>query len=884
VQGEAIVNQLVNSDVLETQLSNGLGVLLKEVHSAPIASIWTWYRVGSRNEVPGKTGISHWVEHMQFKGTPRIAKGQIFRDVSRVGGTLNALTSHDWTAYFETLPADKLDLALTIESDRMANSLFDTAEVESERTVILSERQGSENNPGYALYEEVNGTAFQAHPYRHMVIGYESDLRQITRNDLFEHYRRYYHPANAFIVAVGDFSATELLTRIEQQFGSLPAGELIPRELGVAEPPQPGERRVLIRKPSGASYLRVGFHAPPGDDRDLVSLLVTEAILSGGQPMGFGGGGAMGRSSRLYRALVASGLARSANSDMSVTIDPYLFQIGVTALPNISLAAVERVVDEELGRLRDELATAGELERAIKQIEAQYIYSSEGVTNQAYWLGQWNVVDAWTRAESLPEEIRAVTAEDVQRVAQRYLSPDRRTVGWLVPTEGSGSGDTVSVEPNASYLSPLAWGLSGPFPNSPATGASFQRAVLANGVPVLGQDRPESQSIAMRVRIPAGTIRETTTEPGIAYLAARTTMRGSGGQSFEEISTRTDALGGSISVEAGRQFTEARVRCLRGDFPEMVDLLAQTLLRPDFPDDEVALIKSEQLGAISEADNDTRATADRLLRHAVYPNPNPLGRRVLGDKTAVSNFDSSQVRRFHSSAYLPTGTSMAVVGNMGGFDRANEIIASRFEGWTQSSAPRAPLDLSSTNQERTQVAKGIHGKRQADLAVGIATIARDSNDYYALDVANLILGRLGLMGRLGAEVRDQQGLAYYAYSQIEPRVDGSLWSARAGVDPGNVDLALEAIARELDRMRSELVPEEELRDAKSYLLGVLPLALESHDGVASTLLTIEEFDLGLDFLQRYPAIINALTRADVLEVARRRLDPERRAVAVARPE
>jgi zinc protease len=211
-----------SNHVVATQLNNGLGVILREDHSAPIVSVWTWYRVGSRNERPGKTGLSHWVEHMQFKGTASIEKGQIFRDVSRIGGTLNALTSHDWTAYFETVPSHQLALPLRIESDRMVGSLFAPDEVESERTVILSERQGAENNPGYALYEEVAGAALHAHPYRHMVIGYESDLRTISRDDLFTHYRRFYHPGNAFIVAVGDFDGSDLLERLERAFAAIP--------------------------------------------------------------------------------------------------------------------------------------------------------------------------------------------------------------------------------------------------------------------------------------------------------------------------------------------------------------------------------------------------------------------------------------------------------------------------------------------------------------------------------------------------------------------------------------------------------------------------------------------------------------------------------------
>src|SRR5215212_2649155 len=158
------------NQILERRLDNGLHVILREAHDAPLASFWVWYRVGSRNELPGLTGLSHWVEHMQFKGTPSLEKGAIFRDVSKNGGTLNAMTSSDWTAYFETLPADRLDLALRIEADRMVNSLFDPEETESERTVILSERQGAENGPTYLLYEEVVGTAFRAHPYRHMVV------------------------------------------------------------------------------------------------------------------------------------------------------------------------------------------------------------------------------------------------------------------------------------------------------------------------------------------------------------------------------------------------------------------------------------------------------------------------------------------------------------------------------------------------------------------------------------------------------------------------------------------------------------------------------------------------------------------------------------------
>ena len=870
--------------IVETRLNNGLGVILQEDHSAPIVSVWIWYRVGSRNELPGKTGLSHWVEHMQFKGTASIAKGQIFRDVSRVGGTLNALTSQDWTAYFETVPSHQIDLPLRIEPDRMVGSLFAPEEVESERTVILSERQGAENNPGYALYEEVVGSAFHAHPYRHMVIGYEGDLRTITRDDLYAHYRHYYHPANAFIVAVGDFAGNDLLDRFERAFGAIPASKPLPRSIGVEEPAQPGERRVVLRRPSGVPYLRMAYHAPNGAHADAVPLLVTEAILSGGQAMGLAGGGAMGRSSRLYKALVASGLARAAGSDMSLTIDPNLFQIGVTGLPGSDLTELERVADGEVKRLQEDPVSADELQRALRQLEAQFVYSSEGMTNQAYWFGQWEIIDGWHRAATLPDEIRRVTADDVQRVAQQYLLPERRTVGWLEPKAGDGAATDAPYAAGLGFAPPTAWGLNGPHSSAGGRGGAFRRAVLSNGIPVLGQERPQSRSFALRVRVPAGVVYEKyPEESGIAYLTARSLQRGSAGRSFEEISTRLDELGGSITVDAGREFVESRVRGLREDFPELVDMLAQALRRPDFPAVEVDKVRSEQLGAIAEADNDTRATADRLLRRSIYPEPNPLGRRVLGNSDIVARLGRDAVVAYHAKVFSPIGSTIAVVGGMGEFELALETLSSAFGSWVGS--PRV-VDFENrlvSNDATVLATEAIPGKSQADVTVGVATIARGHPDYYALDIGNLILGRLGLMGRLGAEVRDRQGLAYYASSQLEARRDGTLWAARAGVDPENIDRAIQAITSELDRLRGDLVSDEELEDAKSYLTGVLPLALETHDGVASTLLAIEEFELGLDYLDRYPDIIAAIRRDQVREAARSHLDPAALAIGIARP-
>ncbi len=417
-----------------TTLPNGLTVLTREMRAAPVATFWVWYRVGARNEVPGITGISHWVEHMVFKGTPKLAAGEIFRLINKNGGTLNGFTSLDYTAYYETLPADRLGLAIEIEADRMANARFDEGDVASERTVIISEKQGGENQPTTHLRETMVAAAFRFHPYRQGVIGYLSDLQTMTRDDLYRHYRTYYAPNNAIVVAVGDFATEELLARVEAAFGSLPRGEAIPAVRPV-EPPQEGERRVVVRRPGPLPHFLAGYHAAPVTSADAFPLMVLDAVLSGAGPMGFGDGASLGRSSRLYRALVDRELASSASSSYALTRDPYLFSVSVALRPGVALAEVERAVFAEVDRLRDEPVGEEELARTRKGLRAQFAYGSEGVSSVAYWLGSLEAIHTHALYDDFADRLEAVTAEDLQRVAREYLAPDNRTVGWFEPKD-----------------------------------------------------------------------------------------------------------------------------------------------------------------------------------------------------------------------------------------------------------------------------------------------------------------------------------------------------------------------------------------------------------------------------------------------------------------
>ena len=414
-------------------LQNGLTILIKEIHHLPLVSHWVWYRVGSRNEQPGSTGISHWVEHMQFKGTPKYPIHVLDKAISRDGGVWNALTYLDWTTYFETLPAHKLDLALELEADRMYNSLFDARETELERTVIISERQGNENEPLFRLGEAIQKAAFSQHPYRCQVIGETQDLQSISRDALYDHYRRHYHPSNAVIAIAGDVDAQRVLDRLEALYGSFPSAE--------AASPQPQPEAAIDKaqwiEMSGAgdtTYLQLSYRAPAARDADFFDLMVLDSFLSGPSSLAmFGGGGISNKTSRLYQRLVESDLAVSVSGGLQATIDPFLYEILAILPPEQDVQAVLGTIEEEIDKLQAGQVSQEEIYQAIQQAKALFAYGSESITNQAFWLGYASMFADADWFEGYISQIEQVTPERITRAARRYLDAERRVIGVYHP-------------------------------------------------------------------------------------------------------------------------------------------------------------------------------------------------------------------------------------------------------------------------------------------------------------------------------------------------------------------------------------------------------------------------------------------------------------------
>jgi len=409
--------------VVAATLDNGLRVLLLEDQRSPIVSFQVWYRVGSRNEHRGLTGIAHFLEHMMFKGTPSHGPKQFARLVEENGGQDNAFTSQDVTSYYVDIAADKLDLVIDLEADRLQNLLLDPKEIASEREVVIEERRTrTEDDPSGFLGEEVSSIAFKAHPYGAPIIGWMEDIKRVTPEEIRAFYKTYYVPNNAIIVAVGAFRAGDALEKIKKRFGRIPRGKVPPVMLAV-EPTQNGERRAVVRKQAELPIVYMAWHVPNHTSDDAVALEVLSTILSGG------------RASRLYRDLVYQRqLALEAGGDNAYfSIDPNLFWFWATPMPGQTPEKLETELIAHIERLKTEPVTDEELARAKNQIEAAFVYQEDSIHQRAALLARFELLGGFALKDSFLAKVRAITAADLTRVARAWFAPEKKNVGVLLP-------------------------------------------------------------------------------------------------------------------------------------------------------------------------------------------------------------------------------------------------------------------------------------------------------------------------------------------------------------------------------------------------------------------------------------------------------------------
>jgi zinc protease len=918
--------------VTETRLPNGLVVLTKEDHAAPVVCTYVWYRVGSRNEVPGLTGISHQLEHMMFKGTKHEFPhpGYIDLLVGQHGGENNAFTTTDYTAYFLLLPADQLDLALRIEADRMTQAAMDPKQLVAEKRVVLSELEGDNNDNSSFLYDNTRATAYQYHPYHYPIIGTKWDVEHFTRAQVYHYYRTHYAPNNATLVIVGDFDTTATLSRVRQlwrdvQPTAVPQARLNP------EPPQRGERHILVRRAGTTAYLECMYHIPAATHPDLPSLTVLASAL------------AEGRSSRLYRALVETQLASDVGATANQGIDSELLDIEVSAQAGVMPDRIETALLAALARLRTESLTDRELQQAKNQARADFIYAQDSVEQQAARLGLYQTVTGdWRTLTTYLDKINAVTAADVRRVAQTYLTDDNRTVGVFQPNGEPVPPNADTGGPNrAAHYRPmqalgvgrwelgalfsytsrptpytLDWELGtrlgprsllsseerarkgeGPgmrvkaYTQRPTPNAqrphfpNTQLRRLPNGLTVLVREDHANPTVEIAGFVRDGSVNDPAGKFGLADLVAEMLTRGTTTRTSQQIAEATDFVGASLDLTAGRERTDLSAKMLAGDFETVLGLMADCLQHPTFPADELEKARGEVLTTLQQEADDTAAVATQRLYEALYPPEDPYRHEPEGQAEDVRSITRDDVLTFYRHAYRPEATTLVIVGDIHA-DAAFAAVEKAFGGWQgegDAFPTFTPMPVPAASAPAAPIVVTLADKDQGDVAMGLIGLTRGSRDYEAAMLMNLILGGDEFVGRVGKRVRDTEGLAYYAYTQFVPQLDAGPWMFRAGVNPKNIQRALASAQEEIAKMARSGVTDAELAWAKDHSIGALRLSLATDQGIAAQLVADMFYGLRTDYAERAPQIIRSITKAQVDAAARKYLRPGALTVVIAGP-
>ncbi len=878
-------------------LHNGLRVYLKPIPGAGVVTTMVAYKVGSADEDLDNTGLSHYLEHLMFKGTDKIMPGDIDRTTLRNGGANNAYTDTDYTIYHFDFASDRWQAALEIEADRMRNLRIDEKhEFQQEKGAVIEELKRNEDEPWDLESKAILPMLFGKNaPYGHPVIGVTEHVRSATDKIIKTHYDKWYHPNNASLVVVGDFDADKALAKIKTLFGSLPKADLPARKTA---PEVKREKPQRLEMPSKfeVARLMMGYNAVAMTHPDYPALSVLEGVLSSG------------KTCRLYKKLIeGEELASSASCSNQGGRFPGWFEVQVELLQGKDRDKTEKIVLAELKRLADEPPTATEVKRVQQGILASTVFARESSHGLADSIAQGvTVADLDFLKKYLPS-ILAVTPADVQRVAKKYLDPETRVVVWSVPpkkdkeeassisplpgTPGRGvrgEGEhTVSVpSPHPQPLSP-EYRREGrkaarrAFRAEAGKGFSLKDVKivkLPNGLTLLLSENRRLPIVVAQAALRDVHLHESDDQLGVAMLTGYMLDEGTAKHSGQQIAEMIEDVGGQLGLSSGG----GSVRVLSSERQLGLGLLFECLSQPAFPKDAFNRNKERLLSGIDEAESQPSGRAKRAFYAAVFGN-HPLGRPSLGYRKTVEKLTVADCAAFHKKVFAPGNMVVALVGD---FD-TKEVIAEveKLTANWKGDAPGLPL-LPIVEKPAKFTEQFIEMKDAAQLQfyMGHVGVRRDNPDFYKLLVMDYVLGTgPGFTDRLSARLRDREGLAYTVQANISSTADREpgAFTCYIGTDAENYDKVKKEFLEEINRIRDETPSKEEVEDAKQFLLGNLPFNFISNAAVAGQLLYIERNSLGFTFLEDYRKAVAAVTPADVQAVAQKYLDPKRMVLVAA---
>jgi zinc protease len=830
-----------------TTLDNGLTLIIREDHSAPVVSAQAWCKAGSIDE--GRwlgAGLSHMLEHMLFKGTTTRAAGRIDQEVQDAGGYMNAYTSFDQTVYYINVPNTGAVVAMDILCDIMRHATLPADELEKEKQVILREMDMNQDDPGRRASRRLFETAYTRSPYRYTVIGYPDIFNEVRREDLVAFYREKYAPNNIFFVVVGDLKAEAAEAQIRKAFDGARAQPLPPVVLP-PEPKQAGQREIIEEAPIEVGHFHLAWHIPDVRHSDTPALDVLATLLGSGH------------SSRLYQQVREKlGVVHSADAwtyspgetglfGMSAIGDPAQFRPASSAL----LAETER--------MKQELVSAEELAKAVKQFTSATLATRKTMQGQAQDLGgNWLAAADLNFSERYLAAVRRLRPEDLQRVACNYLTTENRTLYALLPT-GTTPQELHTTEVNVEN--------------------PIQKIEFPNGLRLLVKEDHRLPFVEFRTVFKGGVLAETPANNGLTLLLAKLLLKGTTSRSAEQIATEIESLGGSIDSYGGNNSFGVNAQVLKSDFDSGLELLVGVLLHPSFPAASLERERQVQLANIRAQRDHLLQSASRAMRRTLFGEQS-YGLDAQGSEESVTAVQVADLRQFYDTLVRPNNAVLAIYGDVQ-TAAVKAAVEQALGGWVSQPLPLPREEALPIMRERQHVLE-YRDKKQAVLVIGFPGVTLHNPDRFALELIQEALSDLG--SRLFLRIRENLGLAYYVGAQNFLGLQPGYFALYAGTAPEKAALVEFELLKEAESLRVGGLTAVELQRAKAKLIGQKKIARQDLGAYAMTTALDELYGLGYQSCDSEDAHYESVSLEQIQSVAFKYLVPEICVVAVVRPE
>ena len=844
----------------KTTLENALTVVVKEMPGTGVATVLIWVKAGSVYENIDEAGITHFIEHMIFKGTETRGPGELAGAIEGVGGRINAYTSYEYTVYHATLSAVHWDMALEVLAEAVMHSTFDPVELEREKKVVLEEVSMRYDRPNIMLFHELMATAYTRHPYRLPVIGNEESINNFSRDKVLEYIGKHYYPQNILVVVAGDVKGLDVMPRVQGIFGGLDKGETEPADLP-AEPGQDEARFFTMKADIMQPQMAIAIPISKFDSPDTPVLDVLAQIAGHGE------------TSRLYRSLRdEKQLVYGINASAFTPSDPGMFEI-TAVLDGTNMTQAFEAALAELFKFKYFSVTAEELRRAKHSLESDFVFNLERVEGQARVLGSFEMMSGDPREDEYLEKIRAVTHDDIKRIAQKYFTKKSINVGFLVGMESSFEPTSEEIESSVAGADESAL-LDGSEAMLPDTYLSrVHRFELENGITLLVREDDTVPTVGIRAVFPGGLRAETPVTNGAFSFISDLLPKGTRRMTAKEIAESVADMAGSLTGFSGKNTFGLKADFLARFFPEGLTLVRDVIREPAFDKSEADKIRPELLAQLKQQEDSLTSLAFQEFNTILFEG-HPYGLNSIGSEYAIKSFTAGALRDVYTQHARPDRLVLAISGDVKA-EEARELVVRLFGDW-QDRQGRVLQEIEEeiltpsmlTSVKNLEI---VRDKEQVHLVIGFLGTTLKDSDRFALEILDTILS--GQSGRLFSELRDKESLAYSLSSFSFFGLDTGTFGIYIGTSPEKKEQAIESVWQQLKMVREEKVSEEELKRAQNLLISQYELGMQTHSSQALELALNETYDLGQDFGNRYIQAIKEVDTARVLQTARKYILP-----------